>query len=162
MKAKKGTRKHLFVDPKVQGSLINRVVLYWVMCLVTLTLMILCWRIMTGPARIFYTHFDDMWFQFGPAVIGSILLLPLVIFDIVRMSNRFVGPLIRLRRSLRALARGEEVAPLEFREGDFWQDFAQEFNTVAELMHKLNQNASREYIDNDEEEYEALVGTYDS
>jgi hypothetical protein len=142
MTKKNPMRKHLFVDHKVQGTLIRRVLLYWFMCLFTVTLMILCWRILTGPARMFYTHFDDMWFHFGPALIGSLLLLPLIVFDIVRVSNRFVGPLLRVRRSLRALARGEDVAPLAFREGDFWQDFAKEFNAIAERMHHLNQAAA--------------------
>jgi hypothetical protein len=152
-------RKHLFVDPKVQGALVTRVLIYWFACLCTLSLMILCWRLLTGPSRLFYTHFDDMWFQFGPAVIGSLLLLPLVVFDIVRLSNRFVGPLLRLRRSLRSLALGKEVAPLEFREGDFWKDFAKEFNVIAERMQKLNQNVSP---DNSEEEDEpALAGSRD-
>ena len=165
MKKIDGLRKHLFVDYKVQGALINRVLIYWLACLVTLTLMILCWRMVTGPARVFYTHFDDMWFQFGPAVIGSLLLLPLMDFDIVRLSNRFVGPLLRLRRSLKALARGEEVAPLAFREGDFWQEFAQEFNTLADRMHKLNRAASSKNSDGEEDEDEdeaVLAGTHES
>jgi len=130
MANEKRKRKQLFVDPKVQGALILRVVLYWMVCVVTITLMLLCWRIMTGPARPFYTHFDDMWFHFGPALVASFLLLPLVVYDIVQMSNRFCGPLFRLRRSVRALARGEHVAPISFRDGDFWPEFAQEFNTL--------------------------------
>jgi hypothetical protein len=130
MAAKTFPRKRLFVDPKVQGTLILRVVLYWIVLLVTLTLLLLCWRIFTGPARPFYTHFDAMWFQFGPAMVGSFLLLPLVVFDILRVSNRFAGPLFRLRRSLRALARGEPVRPISFREGDFWIEVAHEFNAV--------------------------------
>jgi len=122
-------RRQLFVDPKVQGALILRVVLYWIVCLVTITLMLLCWRIVTGPARPFYSHFDEMRFHFGPALVAS-LLLPLVVYDIVQMSNRFCGPLFRLRRYMRALGRGEHVEPISFREGDFWQEFAQEFNAV--------------------------------
>ena len=128
----KQARKQLFIDPKVQGALVLRVALYWVVCLMTLTLMLLCWRILTGPARMFYTHFDEMWFHYGPALIASFLLLPLVILDIVRLSNRFAGPLVRLRRSMRALARAEDVRPIHFREGDFWQEFADEFNAVAD------------------------------
>ncbi len=130
-------RKRLFVDPKVQGALVVRVGFYWIVCLITLTLMLLCWRILTGPARLFYTHFDDMWFNFGPALIASFVLLPLVIVDIVRLSNRFAGPLVRLRRSMRALARGEEVQPIRFREGDFWQEFADEFNAVLARVQEL-------------------------
>jgi hypothetical protein len=128
-------RKQLFVDPKVQGALILRVVTYWIICMVTVTLMILCWRIVTGPARPFYLHFDDMWFHFGPALVASFLLLPLVVYDIVQMSNRFCGPLFRLRRSIRALARGEHVAPISFRDGDFWPEFAQEFNMLLVKFH---------------------------
>jgi len=127
----KRMRKKLFVDPKVQGALVMRVVLYWIVCIITITLMLLCWRIVTGPARMFYTHFDDMWFHFGPALIASFLLLPLVIVDIIRLSNRFAGPLLRLRRSMRALARGDHVEPIHFRKGDFWHEFAEEFNAMV-------------------------------
>jgi hypothetical protein len=130
MTNKKALRKSLFVDPKVQGALALRVVLYWAVCLITITLMLLCWRIVTGPARLFYTHFDDMWFHYGPAMVASCLLLPLVIVDVIRVSNRFAGPMLRLRRSMKALARGEHVEPITFRDGDFWQDFADEFNTL--------------------------------
>lgn len=130
MADKNRMRKHLFIDPKVQGALVTRVVLYWVVCLITISLMLLCWRILTGPARMFYTHFDDMWFFYGPALVASFILLPLVIVDVIRLSNRFAGPMVRLRRAMRELARGEEVAPIKFREGDFWQDFADDFNAL--------------------------------
>jgi hypothetical protein len=134
----KHLRKHLFVDPKVQGALALRVVLYWVVCLMTITLMLLCWQVLTGPVRPFLTHLDNVWFHSGPALIASLLLLPLVIVDVLRLSNRFVGPVLRLRRSMRQLARGESVEPLDFRNGDFWHDFADEFNAVVA---RVQQNA---------------------
>jgi hypothetical protein len=160
---KRNLRKHLFVDAKVQGTLINRAVGYWFFCLLTLTLMILCWRMATGPVQMFSTHFDEMWFSFAPAFIGSFILLPLVVYDILRMSNRFVGPLVRLRRSMRALARGEDVEPLKFRDGDIWHDFAQEFNDLAARVQKLKQGASSDKVTGSEErEDEAiLAGTLD-
>ncbi|MFH1919301.1 MAG: hypothetical protein ABIP48_05365 [Planctomycetota bacterium] len=126
----KRIRKRLFVDPKVQGALVMRVLLYWVVCLITIMLMLLCWSVLRTP-RIFYTHFDDMWFHYGPALVASFVLLPMVIVDIIRLSNRFTGPLVRLRRSMRAMARGEHVEPIHFRENDFWQEFAEEFNAVV-------------------------------
>ncbi|MBN2022021.1 MAG: hypothetical protein JW809_04440 [Pirellulales bacterium] len=128
---KKRLRKHLFVDPHVQGALVWRVIMYWFLCLGTAIVMLLCWRMLTGPARMFYTHFDDMWFHYGPALIASLLLLPLVVADIIRLSNRFTGPMVRLRREMRALARGEQVEPLRFRDDDFWHEFAEEFNAVV-------------------------------
>jgi len=128
-------RRRLFVDPKVQGALVLRVLLYWVVCLMTITLMLLCWSILKTP-RMFYWHFDDMWFHYGPALIASFVLLPMVIVDIIRLSNRFAGPMLRLRRSMRALARGEHVEPVQFREGDFWKEFADEFNAVVALVQR--------------------------
>ena len=130
----KKSRKQLFVDRKVQGALIGRAVFYWAFCILSITLMLLCWRVSTGPARMFYTHFTDMRVAFGPALVASFLLLPLVILDLVRLSNRFVGPMVRLRHSMRALARGEHVEPIHFRDGDFWQEFADEFNQVAQKI----------------------------
>ena len=130
MADKKRLRKHLFVDPKVQGALVARVLLYWAVCLISMTLLLLCWQILTGPARLFYRQFGELWFYYEPALIASCLMLPLVIIDVVRFSNRFVGPLLRLRRSMRELARGEYVEPLAFRGTDFWQEIADEFNAV--------------------------------
>ena len=129
-------RRQLFVDSKVQGALVLRVLLYWIVCLITITLMLLCWSIIRTP-RMFYTHFDDMWFHYGPALIASFVLLPMVVVDIIRLSNRFAGPLVRLRRAMRALAQGEEVRPIKFRDNDFWQEFADEFNAIADRMQRL-------------------------
>lgn len=138
-------RKQLFVDPKVQGTLLLRAVMYWVMCLTVITCMILVWRIVTGPARIFYTHFDDMWFHMGPALVASLLLLPVVLLDVLRTTNRFSGPVFRIRNGLRHLAQGLPVAPIHLRRGDFWHELAEEFNAVAARVQELERNqADRE------------------
>ena len=49
MAAKNGLRKRFFVDYRVQGALIVRVVLYWLMCLLTMMLLLLGWDMITGP-----------------------------------------------------------------------------------------------------------------
>jgi hypothetical protein len=135
---KKRMRKHLYVDSKVQGALVSRALLYWAVCLIAIALLLLCWQILTSPPQMFYMYFNNLWFFFGPAAIASLLLVPVVVMDVIRISNRFVGPLLRLRRSMRELARGEDVGPLEFRDNDFWQDFADEFNAVRNRMQQLS------------------------
>ena len=159
MSHKKAIRRQLFVDPKIQGALVVRVVFYWVVCLITITLMLLCWRILTGPVRMFYDHFDEMWFSFGPALIASFVLLPLVIVDAVRFSNRFVGPFLRLRSSMRALARGEHVEPIKFRQGDFWKEFADEFNQVAARLQGEAAPSPRELDEQEEPDEPVVVGS---
>jgi hypothetical protein len=126
----KRPRRHFFVDPKVQGTLIARVIAYWVVCLISIALMLVCWNAFCEPGRPLAAHLRNVCFLYGPALAASCVLLPLVIIDIVRFSNRFVGPLLRLRRSMRQLGRGEPTDAIVFRDIDFWQDFADEFNTV--------------------------------
>jgi len=134
MSDKKSMRRHLFVDPKVQGALVGRVALYWFASLVTLTMMLVCWRVLAGSTRVFALNSGEMWLYYGPAVLASFVLLPLVLIDMVRLSNRFAGPMLRLRRSMRAVARGERVEPIRFRDGDFWHEFARDFNAMLEQV----------------------------
>ena len=124
-------RKRFFVDYRVQGALIVRVVLYWLMCLLTMTLLLLGWGMIADPVRPLNAHLTELWALHGPAAVASLLLLPAVIFDLVRVSNRFAGPMFRLRRSMHDLAQGKPVAAVHFRHGDFWQEFADDFNTIA-------------------------------
>lgn len=127
-------RKRLYVDPQVQGALLYRVTLYWLVCIGLAATILACWQALTGPAQTLPELFSNLWFQYAPALVVSLLVLPLVLFDVTRISNRFVGPVFRLRQRMRMLARGERVEPIAFREGDFWLEFADEFNDILALV----------------------------
>ena len=152
MSSNKRLRKHLLVDPAVQGSLIMRIVLYWALGLTGMTLMLLLWRMLAGPPRAFHSQFDEMWFYYEPALIASALLLPLVIMDVLRFSNHLVGPLLRLRQSMRALAQGEYIEPVEFRGGDYWTELAVEFNAVRVRVLASGTTAEVQHEEQEEEE----------
>ena len=78
-----------------------------------------------------YNHVRQMWFLYGPAAVSSLVILPLVVVDVLRLSHRFAGPMLRLRRAMRNLSEGKEVKLIQLRDDDFWQDFADDFNSVA-------------------------------
>ena len=61
---------------------------------------------------------------------GLMLLAPLFAYDLIHISNCFVGPMFRLRRELLKLSNGETVSPMYSRQGDFWAD-ATEFSIVS-------------------------------
>jgi hypothetical protein len=132
-------RKRLFVDPKVQGALMFRVVMYWWLCISTIALLLLAWNIINAPDGTFlsFFRFDLLWNQYGAVMVAAIVLLPIMLLDVLQISNRFVGPLFRMRRSLRALAAGEYVAPIRFRKNDFGLELADEFNAVAARVESL-------------------------
>jgi hypothetical protein len=60
----------------------------------------------------------------------------LAVYDMLRLSHRFAGPMLRFRRAMRDLGRGEQVEPLRFRDGDFWQEMAAEFNAVLQRVER--------------------------
>jgi hypothetical protein len=135
-------RRQLFVDRQVQGALLFRICVYWCFSVLTICLLTLCLQAINHPNRPFleYFAFSEFFVQYGPVLLTSLVLVPLIMFDVVALSNRFVGPLLRMRRSMRALAAGQEVEPIHFREKDFWRDVAQEFNLVVARIEDLTQD----------------------
>jgi signal transduction histidine kinase len=72
-------------------------------------------------------------------IVLSLALLPVFLYDTIKMSHRFAGPIYRFRKSLKTLAEGQVVEEISFRGKDFWSDLSNDFNQVAK---KLNQQAS--------------------
>ena len=114
-----------------------RFVGYWIVCLTVMFSLLAAFPIMLavcfpfGQRPTLTQIMVDSWSMFWPAALASLLILPAVLWDLTRMSNRFVGPIYRLRRSMRELREGKEIEPVKFREGDFWYDFAEDFNHLV-------------------------------
>ncbi len=119
------------MDAKVQGSLILKVVQYWCLCLVTVVfLRYLCHLFPIDPldkSLAIVKVFEEMWL----VMLASFLVLPIVIIDVVRWSNKFAGPAHRLHKALHEFASGNDVGKLTFRTGDFWHEAAEAFNSIT-------------------------------
>ena len=136
-------RRQLMVDAHVQGALVVRVIGYWFYCLVTVAFMMTCWVIFAVRPTSSMELVRRVWGQCGPAFFASLLLLPLVMVDCIRLTHRFVGPLHRIRKALRDLAAGSAVPNIAFRKSDFWNDLADDFNRLNEHIRKLEVEAGR-------------------
>ena len=44
--------------------------------------------------------------------------------------------------AMKALAEGEEVSPIHFRDGDFWQELAEDFNRIVKRVEALETQRS--------------------
>jgi hypothetical protein len=53
------------------------------------------------------------------------------------MTNRFVGPLQRIRRVVRDLAAGHDVPFIAFRKGDYWCELAEDVNRLNDRVKRL-------------------------
>jgi methyl-accepting chemotaxis protein len=140
-KQQKEKRSRLFVDAKLQGTLLLRVAIYWVCCLVTATGVIFVWSITNNQPVPFSEKAGELWRQFAPGLVVTFAVLPLAIHDIIKLSNRFVGPIVRFRNALNRLAKGEHVEPIHFRKGDFWHDLTEAFNTAVARFQALEKLA---------------------
>lgn len=124
-------RGKLLVDRKIQGALLSRVVLYWFYCTLSLVLMVTLWIVWTQKPSSSADLWQRIWLQVGPPAGAAVILLPTILIDLLRLTNRMVGPITRLRRAMKHLAIGHaDVEPVVFREGDFWYDFAEDFNLL--------------------------------
>jgi hypothetical protein len=132
-------RKRLFVDSKVQGALLVRAAVYWLCCIAVMTVMLICWEVFSAPGSISEIQFDQLWYRYAPALAASLLMLPFILLDVVRISNRIVGPIFRMRNYMRQLAEGKPVESLQFRQDDFWRDMAGEFNALSTIVQKARQ-----------------------
>jgi len=124
-------RTIFFVDSRVQGALLARTTIYWMFCLFSVSLMLICWSAFTGPSKLFVELVVDLFNRYGPGLVASLVVLPIALMDVLRLSNRFVGPVGRLRKGLKDLASGNRTEPLQFRDDDFWREMASDFNEVA-------------------------------
>ena len=104
--------------------------------LFTISLLLIWWDLFADPPRRFMMMLSDVCQRFAPAA-ASLIIVPLIVMDLLRLSNRFAGPARRLQSALRDLAEGKEVPPLMFRDNDFWQEMAAEFNHVNGRISQL-------------------------
>jgi hypothetical protein len=125
-------RKKTFVDPQVQGALVRRLVIHWVAFFSVAALVAFCLQVLVDPFLPIGEHFARMSQTHGPFLLVLAFMLPVFVSDTIKLSHRFAGPIYRLRQTVRRLADGEEFRPLAFREYDFWQGLAADFNRMVE------------------------------
>jgi hypothetical protein len=127
-------RKKTYIDPKIQGALVRRLVIHWAALFLVATAVAFLLQLLSDPFRPLGEHFQQLWSTHGPFLLVLFLLLPVFILDTIRLSHRFVGPIYRLRHTIRKIAQGDTPPRLKFRDFDFWQGMAQDFNLMVDRL----------------------------
>jgi len=129
----KPKRTKLIADSNVQGALVWRLLSYWafawLVVLMLVTIVAVMFSIVAEGVTVTTVLSRAMGHLWFPAII-SIMVLPIMVRDCLRLSNKFAGPVLRFRRAMQQLADGEQVQPIKLRDGDFWQDLGNDFNRV--------------------------------
>ena len=137
-------RKQKYVDSHVQGALLRRIFMHWIVFFVVAGMTLVFMKALVGSPEL--TIVQRITSQMGEFTLLSMVLLaifPAFMLDTVRFSNRFVGPIGRLRRQLRELGTDGKTEKCAFRDSDFWAGMADEFNSVAERVESQQQEIER-------------------
>ncbi|MEE2639886.1 MAG: hypothetical protein VX768_04615 [Planctomycetota bacterium] len=138
-------RKKIFVDSAVQGTLIRKIGVHWVLFFVVVV-----------GLQVYVTWMSDPVVGLGELLVATLrnnglflaamlLLLPGFLYDSVKLSHRFAGPMVRLKAAMEESARTGELQQIEFRDKDFWLDIAKSYNNmVCKLQDKKRETTESE------------------
>lgn len=132
-------RKQNYIDGHVQGALLRRICFHWVAFFVVSAASIVLLQALLGdPSLSIVQRMQHEIAEFTFMGIVMLALFPAFMLDTIRFSNRFVGPIARVRRHLRQLGAGD-TERCKFRNNDFWIALAEEYNVVAEKVEQLQE-----------------------
>ena len=127
-------RKKYFIDRKVQGALIRRMMWHYAIFLVTCSAFAFLLQFLANPMDSFQSHVDKLRMTQGPFLVVALFILPIFIRDTIKLSHRFVGPILRVRNTMQQAGRGDNTALVKLRPGDFWIDLADDLNGLLTRM----------------------------
>ena len=127
-------RKKILVNQRVQGRVLLRVLWLWGLYHVVLWHVMFLFRFfqycgerLTGgevrPFSDLYGEFVDNHYSM---LVCAVIVLPYLVWDVLKLTHRFVGPLVQFQRCLANLARGEMVREVRIRKGDFLGELQEE------------------------------------
>ncbi|GEM_PF-3416555 len=130
----KPTRLRLLIDREVQGALLIRTVLYSLSGTLYMGCVLFFSQALSSSQQSWWQHlaaFSLDMLYWGP---GLVVLLPLLAHDLLRVSNRFAGPIYRLRTEMQRLVDGREAGHVKFRDSDYCNDLATLYNQLREEL----------------------------
>lgn len=136
-------RSKIFVNRGIQGSMALRFGMYWVVyhiCLWHGAFMYFFLRarlsLLTGgegPMMSVSELYGKFMADYLPITVTALLLLPIVVYEMIRQTHRIAGPLVRFSNALQDMKDGKVIQPVKLREGDMLTDFETLFNEFVEF-----------------------------
>jgi signal transduction histidine kinase len=121
-----------------------RLIAYWVASVMFITLPLAFFRTFAHPDCLFTDHLLAVWREHWTVFATATTLLPFVLFDFLKFSNRFVGPIHRMRQELNRFSQGERMRKITFREQDFWTDLSVGLNKMTQRIEELELQSAKD------------------
>lgn len=130
---KKYRRKKTLVDREVQSVVVKRVLFYWLYCVFFLILSLALVQTLIDPKLLLFERCVSVVVDYWPMFVALTAMLPFVVYDVLKLSHRFAGPIYRTRGELGHCSSGT-FQNIKFRKGDFWHDLTQQINYLVERV----------------------------
>ncbi len=132
----KNRRKRYYIDSVVQGVLLRRIVLHWFIFFALASVLMPLWHVMQTAtfSKPFGSLLIEGWKETLPVLLLLGAMLPIFVWDTLKLSHRFAGPMYRIHQTIRGLIAGEDFRPIRLRPGDFWKDMAADFNCMVQRL----------------------------
>jgi hypothetical protein len=127
-------RGQTFVDATVQGALARRFIFHWFVFVAVSWGVSFLLQLLSDPFRPVSDNMHIMWATQGPLMLVMVFLLPVFVLDTLKLSHRFAGPILSLRRAMREAVAGQRARKIQFRKNDFWHDLADDYNALADRL----------------------------
>jgi hypothetical protein len=143
-------RRRLLVDPGFQLRLLLRTGLHLVGSVIVVLHVAFLFEMMMqflqpGGPRSFLDSYVGFFRRHQFILLGLLLLLPFILYDVLKFSHRLAGPLFRCRRTMQEMALGKPVDEFHPRKHDLMRELFQAFNDLirrwnAEVAKNTNGN----------------------
>lgn len=128
-------RSKVFIDKTVQGAIVKRIILHWAVFFLLSGLSVFTIEYFLGRSQLSFAELIGVvTTKYAFFFLIMLAILPSFIYDTMKISNRFAGPILRLRTSLKLLADNGHAAEIKFREKDFWSELSADFNRVVQRV----------------------------
>lgn len=138
-----------------QYRLAKRMFVYWCVYQLTLFNVLFCWQLLkNGPGSI-GSQYVQFLYDFYPMLICFGILVPAIVWDVVKFCHRVAGPIDRFNQLTQQIANDEPVRRLKLREADELHELMGNFNNMLE---SLNRRHAISLVEEDKKKSESLPG----
>jgi hypothetical protein len=128
----------------IQGRLLANLATYWFVYHVVLWYGLFFFWYQNRRQEILasgeYMQFSDLYGEFVlehyPLALCAAAVLPIILWDMLKLTHRIAGPLVRFQNVLRQLTRGERVERIKLRRGDLLVELQDAFNEYIESLNE--------------------------
>ncbi|MFG0255733.1 MAG: hypothetical protein ACF787_11670 [Rhodopirellula sp. JB053] len=126
-------RSQTVIDREVQYGVVWKIAVHWLALFACNSIALVIWvGLFEQPDVSWKQTVGDSFRRFLPFFVITAALIPAFVLDTLKLTNRFAGPVSRLRTEINNAAEGRPVRRLKFRNNDYWREIADGFNALID------------------------------